>query len=325
MTTRLCVIPGCRDIGQHSDDCTGGRCRGCQPRHTERPMVCTSCRVRLAAELAEIGTLHAELSTHDSPTVERGPWMPKRRRPIPTTDPTRSPAWAWVEEESTDRIACLLPAGPVTVSRQARISGSREQAAPVNLDQLDLSTATRPASRALHARGVLGLDPDQVGTLSTATILDSLVRTWRDALCPDQHLPLPTVPIMVDWLAKRLDDACDRFLAIDEAADEIRELRNAMRGVLGLVDAKRELCHGVPCRSCDRMSLYRDGLLVSCGSCGLNYSERDYREWVGLLDADTRERLEDGELEVPEAERPLRIRSGSAGNGGWQASRRMAA
>jgi hypothetical protein len=288
MTAHLCVIPGCWDFGQHHDDCTDTRCRGCLPRLCSRGLVCNSDRTRLGAELADLGTLYAELVAQPD-LVDRMPWMTRQRRPIPTTNPDRKPPWAWVEESGGEELARVLPMGITRVSHQARVSGTREQPAPVNLDHLDLAAASRPASRTLFARGALGLDPDQIGTLSAATILDTIVRTWRDSLWPDQRLPVPTVPVMVDWLSKRLPDACDRYLAIDEYAEEIRDLRSAMRGVLGLNDSPPERCHGVQCRSCDMMNtLYRDGTLVQCRYCGLNYSERDYREWVALLAAQAR-------------------------------------
>jgi hypothetical protein len=55
----------------------------------------------------------------------------------------------------------------------------------------------------------------------------------------------------------------------------------------GLTDAVRESCKGVPCKRCDYMTLFREHGedWVTCTTCGLWYSARDYLGWVKLLSA----------------------------------------
>lgn len=288
MSTHRCVIPNCKAFGEHWDDCDDNRCRGCKPRACDGH-VCTSHRVWLEALLGEIPGLWAQLNEELDP-VDRTGWTVRQLRPVPTTDPDRKPPWIWVEELGEDKLAKVLPMGivPSQVSgNRAKVSGSKQPAVPTNLDKLDLAGGARLGSRGPHARGVLG-DDDQIGHLAVATELDVWVRDWRDTLYPGHSLPVPTVPVMVDWLAKRLHDACDQHPAIDEFATDVRDLRSTIRGVLGLTDAPKERCHGIACRSCDNLTLFRDNGLVSCAYCGLHYSEQEYRDWTGLLAAQAR-------------------------------------
>lgn len=281
-TERLCVIGGCRQLRAHAEDCDSERCKGCLPRHVEHGLVCNSDRSRLEAELADIATLYADLVAEPD-LVDRSGWTSLQWRPIPTSDPVRRASWLWVSEPGEEPLAKVMPMGITRNGLDARVSGSKEAPIPVNLDRLDLTADVRPAQRALFARGVLGMDPDQVGTQSAATVLDGWVTVWRDALYPQENLPVPTVPELVRWLSNRLPDACDRFLAIDEYAEGIRELRTSLRRVLELNAAPKERCEGVYCKGCDRLALYREDGLVTCNYCGLHYSEGEYREWVGLL------------------------------------------
>lgn len=169
-----------------------------------------------------------------------------------------------------------------------RVSGSRTPPVPVNLDSVDLSGLARAGSRAPFARGQLGLDDCQVGHLPVATTLESIVRVWRDVLCPGQHLPQPDVPSLIRWLDHRARDACDGFLAVDETYTELRELKASLRGVLVDYPQPPDLCDGIACRKCDMRALYRGDRWITCGSCGLLYSQDEYREWVGLLAAEAR-------------------------------------
>lgn len=281
MSTRCCVIPGCRQLGEHLDDCSSDRCKGCRPRHVERGFVCASDRTGLASTLADIRDLDGQLREEPNP-VDHQDW---RWVPWPSTDVPRWPAWRWWRGgEADDPLSRILPMGivPSSLGAGARVSGSKEPAALADLDRLDLTASPRAAfpSAAGRANKV-----DQIGLPSVAADLDLWVRDWRDRLFPGQHLPPPDVPALVGWLEIRLSEACDRHPAIDEFADQINALKRALRGKLGLNAPPRERCDGVVCKACDRMALYRESALVSCGYCGLNYSDSEYREWVGLLAA----------------------------------------
>ena len=296
MTDRRCVLVGCRSIGEHGPDCQGGRCRGCLPRLVELGLVCNPDRTRLAAWLEELPGLHAELEAEPDP-VDRHEWAVKQWRPIPTSDPARRRPWAWVREQGSDVLARMLPMGITRTSHQARVSGSREAPVPVNLDRVDLTGPARIGSMEMGLSDQ-AVPADQVGYLTVATELDFWVRDWTIAREKSEHLPEPTVDALVSWLSSRLGWACDEHPAIDEFATKIGELRHAMRSVLGLTAAPKELCKGVPCRSCDRKALYREGGgYVTCGHCGQHYSEREYTDWVKLEAPYQLGRVRDGELE----------------------------
>lgn len=313
MTEHLCVIGGCVDFGQHQADCASERCRGCLPRVTERGLVCNPHRYQLPGDFDQVEELWRRLATREDHT-DTTAWTVRQvqRWPVPTTNPSKLQPWVdgpWVDAPGADATLTVAPAGPIGRSHQRRVSGSRHAPVPANLNQLDLTADARQGSRAPHARGILGLDPDQTGHLAIATELDTIAREWRNTLWPDQHLPVPTVPALVAWLKHRIDDACNSYLAIDEDVAVIWDLRSAAVAVLGLNPARKELCRGVICRSCDRIStLYRDGSHVQCGWCHQYYSEHEYQEWVALLDADTKRRIKAGVLKEPDrsADRPER-------------------
>jgi hypothetical protein len=297
MSDRCCVIPGCRQLGEHLEDCRSERCKGCRPRYVEKGFVCASDRTGLASTLADIRDLDGQLREEPNP-IDHQDWL---RVPVPTSDPVWLRPWCWLRpaREAEDVLARVLPMGIVSSSlgAGARVSGSKEPAAPADLDLLDLAGKARIFE--LSASGWQHLD-DQVGHLAVAAELGQLARIWQEDLFADQSLPRPSVPDVVRWLSDRLHDACDLHPAIDEFAGVIRGSRSALRRKLGLNAPPKQLCKGVACRSCDKRALYREGGLVSCGNCGLYYSERDYRDWVGLLNARTIQRLRSGDLEMPD-------------------------
>lgn len=180
-----------------------------------------------------------------------------------------------------------------------RVSGSREAPVPVSVDVVDLSGRARNGNATAEAKE----NPeDQVGHISVPSILDQWVRDWRDEMAFAQSLPLPTVPELARWLKDRLEWACDRHPAIDEFAAEMVKTRGVLRAIVDLssTSGDDEYCDGVVCKSCDRFALYRDGKYVECDHCGLLYTEAEYAEWVGLLDAQTKHKLRNGELEIPD-------------------------
>lgn len=199
-------------------------------------------------------------------------------------------------------LGALPPTGMGGHDRAAKVSGSREPSVPVSLDLLDLTAPARNGS--VIARRTT----DQSGHLAVGTELDVWVRDWRETRAMGEHPPEPTVPELVRWLADRLDWACEHHEAIDEFAADLHRLRKAMRRMLQLDTVTREACQGVACKSCDRMALWREDGLVTCGYCGLHYSEAEYANWVALLDADAKWRgLKPSlqECERPEPTKPM--------------------
>jgi hypothetical protein len=141
---------------------------------------------------------------------------------------------------------------------------------------------------------------DAAGHLSIATTLYGWVRDWRDTLWPDQHLPEPTVGELVAWLrvgadddhpGTRIDEACDRHPAIADMAQELHDLRLALRRRLGETNPQPEPIIGVACRRCDMRALVRkpwDTYRAECGHCGLLYTESEWDRWVRLSAAAVR-------------------------------------
>lgn len=193
-----------------------------------------------------------------------------------------------------------------------QVSGSREAPVPISLDLLDLTADARNGSV------IVRRDTDQTGHLAAPTELDVWVRDWRKRRNLSEHLPpMPTVYQLVKWLTNRLDWACNHHEKIDEFASEIGRLRKTLRRTLQLDTVTRESCKGVACKSCDRMALYREDGLVTCGYCKLNYSEKEYRDWVKLEAPYALGLVRDGEVEPENPEELARLLAGKA--------RRMAA
>lgn len=187
-------------------------------------------------------------------------------------------------------LAGLPPTGTGGKGQAAKVSGSHEAPVPISLDLLDLTADARNGSV------IVRRDLDQIGHLALPTELDVWVRDWREIRAMGEHPPGLAVPKLVGWLANRLDWACDHHAAIDEFAADIHRLRKAMRRMLQLDTVTRERCEGVACKSCDRMALWREDGLVSCGYCGLNYSEREYRDWCKLEAPYALSLVRDGEV-----------------------------
>lgn len=173
-----------------------------------------------------------------------------------------------------------------------RVSGSREAPLPLKVDVLDLTLPTRNGSRAPHARGVLGLDDDQTGHLSAGTILDTIARTWiGETWCRSDHLPVPTVPALLQWLSRWMGEACDAHPAVDEDAGDLIELRATLRAyVPRVVEDEQEPPAGkperrlAPCPGCERLSLWwfpRDRK-VHCDvdDCARVMTEEEYDDWA---------------------------------------------
>lgn len=162
-----------------------------------------------------------------------------------------------------------------------RVSGSREAPLPLRVEPLDLSMPARAHKPTLVAREH---PEDWLGHVSVLSTLDSWVRYWRDTRDMREHLPVPAGASLVSWLRTRLDWACDHHPAIDEFDKEMRDLRGALRTVLGVSDTRPELLD-VPCRKCEWRSLaHLPGEdRVECDHCGDLSTLDEYKRWIGLL------------------------------------------
>lgn len=156
----------------------------------------------------------------------------------------------------------------------AKVSGSRTPPLPLVVVVLDL---TMPP----HIYPVHDPNHDQVGWPSAADILELWARDWQTyswAL-----LPAPTVPELAKWLTERLDWACDEHPAVDEFAAELNGLVRRLRPPA----PRAELKIGVPCRECEKVTLYRwpGSDYIECGSCDLLMTPEEYQRWCELISA----------------------------------------
>lgn len=150
-------------------------------------------------------------------------------------------------------------------SGSERVSGSREAPLPLRVEPLDLAGSADQADRALFARGVLGLDDDQVGSLSVATILQTHCVAMATLL--EVPPPRPDVPVMVSWLSRHLSWAWSGYPEVADLADEVTTLVYSLRTLLNV--SRKPIYLKDPCPSCNHAALKRDpgGGDVECGHC----------------------------------------------------------
>jgi ribosomal protein S27E len=160
----------------------------------------------------------------------------------------------------------------------AKVSGSRTPPLPLAVDSLDL---TLPS----HTAAVHDDYGDQVGHPSVASVLDSWARDWQTYR--PELLPAPNVSSLVGWLTDRLEWACDSHPAVDDFAAELRTLVGVVRSAAGLTRPKADLKLGVPCRDCERVTLFRwpGSDYVECGSCSVLMTPAEYERWTQLISA----------------------------------------
>jgi endogenous inhibitor of DNA gyrase (YacG/DUF329 family) len=230
-------------------------------------LCCAPSLLRLASALNVIPDRVDELGGHGF-VVRDG--RPGTRAVLVDGQAVRVPAMA-------DPVANLWPAGPVPGQRGgARVHAAPASSPPLSLDAVDLTSRVNHEARRLLARGVLGLDDDQVGHLSAATILHGWVRDWADIRREGE--PMPVVREMCRWLADRLDWAAARHPALDEFAGEVLELRGVLTALTGRGEPPPETL-SAPCPSCGLLSLYRDDSLerVVCGGgCAERWTDEEY-------------------------------------------------
>jgi hypothetical protein len=183
-----------------------------------------------------------------------------------------------------DQPAHAFPAGPVPGQRGgARVHAAPSSQPPLSLDVVDLTSGVNHEARQLLARGVLGLDDDQVGHLSAATILHGWVRDWADILREGE--PMPRVRDMCRWLSDRLDWAAGKHPALDEFAGDLLELRGTLTALTGRGDPPPETL-SAPCPDCSMLSLFRDAGLerVVCGNgCLRLWTDEEYTGYARTL------------------------------------------
>src|SRR5688500_16889232 len=146
-----------------------------------------------------------------------------------------------------------------------RVSGSREAPVPLRLEALDLAAAADPADRELFARGVLGIDTDQVGSLSVATILQPHCVEMARLL--ELPAPAPDVSVMVSWLSRHTAWAFTDYPEVVDLVEDVTTLVYGMRTLLNV--SRKPIYLKDPCPSCAVKALRRDpgGGEVECGHC----------------------------------------------------------
>lgn len=236
----------------------------------EVPQVCNSCRRWLPALLADIVDMWSRLIDR---TVEPdGPWKTRQRY-----------KGHWVTQPGHDPVAALLPTYAAGVRPPGDVvSGSREPAPPVNLDEIDLALPARGDNlTAVGKRWWV----DQIGHVSVAMELDLIARAWADHR--GARRPVPTVPALTGWLADRAEWACDHYPGIDSDAGQLSRLRGILRGVLGETIALPQHMEA-PCPGCDMFLLYRhpgEDKIVCEGDddCRRVLTADEYTRWSRLV------------------------------------------
>lgn len=253
------------------------------PRIPHNPPVCDGDRTLLDRHLADIARLDEELRNDEGPIVDD---RQHERFGTAYFEGNRRHVFSKGLRPS-DPLSALGGVAPINSrSKQPDVSGSRERAIPIRVDEMDLKAPARQPNPTVQARD---WPEDQIGRLSAATVLDQWVRDVREALFPDHRLPPATVADLVGWLRHRVDDICDRHPAVDEFAAEMRDLRGALRGVAGETDPPPERCEGVACKRCNMQMLFRQSDSdVHCMNvnCTAVYREEEYQDWVKTLAAE---------------------------------------
>lgn len=234
-------------------------------RVPRRLVVCDGCRSWLSAMLIELPGYVDELLV---------------RQLDPDTAPYRGRTAK--DQVSRDPVADLIPAASVASKVKApRVSGSREQPAPLSLNAVDLTLPARYGT----VRDEFG---DQIGEHAVLTILDTWVREIRAHRHRGEGLPSLTVDRLAGWLTVRLDDICDDFEPVVDLAADVKHLRGALRAQLGLAGPDIDIKEGITCPKCDRQELYRraGGKHVECGNCPVLLTLDEFERWTKVSAAD---------------------------------------
>jgi hypothetical protein len=248
-----------------------------EPRIPNRSPVCDGDRNLIDRHLNDVANLVADLSNPEPPLVDDRQY---ERFGIAYFDGNRRHVFSRGMFPS-DPLAPLGGVAPInSKSKAPSVSGSRERPIPIPVTVVDLKAPARQPSPSQAARD---WPEDQVGYLSAATVLDQWCRSVRDELFPEHHLPPATVDEMAAWLRNRLEDVCDHHSAVAEFAEEIRNLRSALRSAAGQVEPRPEHCEGVACPRCDLRTLARmpyDTYRAQCGACGTLLTDEEFAETI---------------------------------------------
>lgn len=230
-------------------------CVVCEERDPDHPLLaCARCAGRLSGALRQIPVLVDEL---------RGQGVE-------------------VDVFAADPVAVSLPAGPIGgAATGPRGTGTRERALPIRIDATDILLGVNHGARRLLARGALGLDDDQVGHLSAATILDGWARDWASYL--GHHVPTPQVPLLCAWLSDRLPWALEHHPALDEFAADVGDLLRTLYGLCGHGSARPKVMEA-PCPGCGLATLVQPfpDAYIECATvdCGRVLTPPEYEEYV---------------------------------------------
>lgn len=212
---------------------------------------------------------------------------PSEKPRIPTWPTVCDGCRTWLRTELT-----ALPGSVAALSvergagQHEHVSGTPERTIPPREDVIDLQLRANPGSVGPWTRGYLGLDEDQVGSLSVATQLLRQVDDWMTYL-PAEHLPDATITAMTSWLLLWLDWACDEHPGIDEFATDLRDVVRDVRAAANAGAARGEKVGRCPavlrdedrCGTQLRADPYMDR--IACPRCGTTWDRRQ-QGWVHL-------------------------------------------
>lgn len=254
-------------------------CRVCpqlrqgEPRIYDQAQVCVGCRSRLRALLAELVDDYAKVELI-RPSTGGAKVSGSRTPPLPL---------------AVDALDITMPARHGAVSSDLvplyetiTVDILVYRATDPHADEYLMDTVPMAQRRRRRDdRGILayGLSGDQIGEASVPAVLDLWAIDWQSYAWA--LLPEPTVPALVGWLTERLEWACDHHPAVDDFAAELAELAAGVRPIAPRAELKR----GVPCRECDKVTLYRwpGSDYVECGSCPVLMTPDEYERWIQLI------------------------------------------
>lgn len=297
-----CNVPG----GCGSEGCgrpaRRGSCPACWRREPAGWRVCEPCQAWLPTALAGIEDRWRDLPDRLAPSDQLG------EKVSGTPDPA-----APLNLDVADLLTRVVRIGGMPVDG---VSSVMEPATELALKRMRMATFDPAAGEytwwlveGYERRLVVGPDglpvlrpvPDQVGYLPVAQVLDSWAREWVEARRMRERRPLPTVPVLVDWLGNRLDWACRDFAPVGDFCDSMRTLRGQLMAVLGEFDPPPQACDGVQCKRCDRRELFvvPDGSGDrECGYAGCRkiYREEEFLDWIKHLAGYEKSRLTPAEV-----------------------------
>lgn len=249
------------------------------PRVYERPNVCQGCRSRLRSLLSELLDAYAQVelvkgsSAGAKVSGSRTPPLPLSVGGLDLTLPPHGTV--------EDDLVPLYEAVEVEMAVWTR------PVRPTEAEEYGTETVVMRQTRRARHNGYKAYGPsgDQIGGPSVVSVLDSWARDWQTYAWV--ILPDPTVSALTRWLGDRLEWACDHHPAVDDFADELRTITATVRAAAGLTRPTAELKLGVPCRDCERLTLFRwpGSDYVECGSCPVLMTPAEYTRWTQLISA----------------------------------------